>query len=118
MSSYMRLRKFDLRRQNIHQLRVDGDAMTRELEEVLGDISEESDQKFYRPTRSSTDLRPQLKSADAPDNERPTNKVVFQDEVFSSECGSDYVDPNPTSARSSLNSIDFKYLHHSGCCNQ
>ncbi|KAG0260528.1 hypothetical protein BG011_001849, partial [Mortierella polycephala] len=104
----MEQRKIDLRRQNVHQLRIDGDAMTRELDEVLC----EPNQKLNRPKRSSAEVAPELESASAPVQKRPTKKVAFQDDVFSSECGSDYVDSNPPSARSSLNSIDFKYIDH------
>ncbi|KAF9961534.1 hypothetical protein BGZ72_003372 [Mortierella alpina] len=105
----MEQRKFDLHRQNIHQFRLDGDATTRELDEALG---EESNQKRERPKRSSAEVAPELESADALGHERPTKKVAFLDDVFSSECGTDYIDSNPTSTRSSLNSIDFKYIDH------
>ncbi|KAF8926974.1 hypothetical protein BGZ47_002430 [Haplosporangium gracile] len=69
-------------------------------------------QKLSPPKRSSAEVVLELESASAPDQERPTKKVAFQDDVFSSEGGSDYVDSNPSSTRSSLNSIDFKYIDH------
>ncbi|KAG0373685.1 hypothetical protein BGX24_011389 [Mortierella sp. AD032] len=104
----MEQRKIDLRRQNVHQFRIDGDAMTKELDETLG----EPNQKLNRPKRSSAEVAPEPESASTPDQERPTKKVAFRDDVFSSECGSDYVDSNPSSKRSSLNSIEFKYIDH------
>ncbi|KAF9177035.1 hypothetical protein BGZ51_009279 [Haplosporangium sp. Z 767] len=64
-----------------------------------------------RPKTSSAEVAPDLEGVSAPDQERPTKKVAFRDDVFS-ESGSDYVGPDPPSARSSLNSIDFKYIDH------
>ncbi|KAF8923534.1 hypothetical protein BGZ58_002832, partial [Dissophora ornata] len=111
----MEQRKIELRKQNVHQFRIDGDAMTRELDEALGGMSEPN-QKLNRPKRSSAEVALELESASAPDQERPTKKVAFRDDVFSSEGGSDYVDSNPSSVRSSLrsslNSIEFKYIDH------
>ncbi|KAG0257272.1 hypothetical protein BGZ95_005292 [Linnemannia exigua] len=107
----MEQRKIDLRRQNVHQFRIDGNAMTRELDEALGGMSEPN-QKLNRPKRPSVEVAPELESASVPDQERPTKRVAFRDDVFASECGSDYVDSNPSLVRSSLNSIDFKYIDH------
>ncbi|KAK3842539.1 MAG: hypothetical protein J3R72DRAFT_127754 [Linnemannia gamsii] len=98
-------RKNDLRRQNVTQLGIDGDAMTRELDEALNGLS----RKRIRPKRSSTELKLE---PETPNQEPPTKKVSFQDTVFSSRSGSDYINSNPSSARSSLNSIDFKYIDH------
>lgn len=39
LEQLMEQRKIDLRRQNVHQFRIDGDAMTRELGEALGGMS-------------------------------------------------------------------------------
>ncbi|KAF9110289.1 hypothetical protein BGX27_006568 [Mortierella sp. AM989] len=68
----MEQRKIDLRRQNVHQLRIDGDAMTRELDEVL----REPNQKLDRPKRPSAEVATEQESASAPDQERPTKKYI------------------------------------------
>ncbi|KAF9547622.1 hypothetical protein BGW38_009626 [Lunasporangiospora selenospora] len=39
LEQVMEKRKIDLRRQNVDQFRIDGDAMTRELDEALGGMS-------------------------------------------------------------------------------
>ncbi|KAF9582878.1 hypothetical protein BGW38_010633 [Lunasporangiospora selenospora] len=75
-------------------------------------VAGEPNQKLTRPKRSSAEVALELESASVPDQELPTKKVVFQGEAFSSEGGSDYVGSNPSSARSSLNSIDFKFVYH------
>ncbi|KAI7818890.1 hypothetical protein BC939DRAFT_277242 [Gamsiella multidivaricata] len=48
----------------------------------------------------------------APSPEPPHKKVTFLEVEFPSECGSDYADSNPSSTRSSLNSIDFRFIDH------
>ncbi|KAF9364867.1 hypothetical protein BGX34_000093 [Mortierella sp. NVP85] len=45
------------------------------------------------------------------EEERP-KKVLFMEAELSSASGSDYVHSSPSSARSSLNSIDFKFIDH------
>ncbi|KAG0376254.1 hypothetical protein BGX24_008024 [Mortierella sp. AD032] len=79
--------------------------MTRELDELLNGVS----RKRIRPKRSSTELDPQ---PETPNQEPPTKKVSFQDAVFSSGSGSDFIESNPSPASSSLNSVDFKYIDH------
>ncbi|KAG0248999.1 hypothetical protein BG011_009676 [Mortierella polycephala] len=67
-------------------------------------------QKLNRPKRSSAEVIPDPESVSTPSQERPIKKVAFRDAMFSSETGSDYIDSNSSSAWSSLNSIDFKYI--------
>ncbi|KAI7823333.1 hypothetical protein BC939DRAFT_503265 [Gamsiella multidivaricata] len=80
--------------------------MTRELDEALNAPL----QKLNRPKRSSAEVVPEPESVSTPNQERSTKKVAFQDAEFSFKSGSDYIGSNPSSARSSLNSIDFKYI--------
>lgn len=101
-------RKIDLRRQNVTQLGIDGDALTRELDEALN----ASSKNLNRPKRSSAEIAPEPESVSTSNQERPTKKVAFQYAEFSSQSGSDYINSNPSSTRSSLNSIDFKYIDH------
>lgn len=62
--------------------------------------------------RSSIEIVPEPESVSTPNQERPTKKVAFQDTEFSSGSGSDYINSNPSSVRSSLNSVDFKNIDH------
>ncbi|KAI8603037.1 hypothetical protein EDD21DRAFT_352210 [Dissophora ornata] len=64
------------------------------------------------PLAKVAEVAPEPESVSTPGQERPTKKVTFRDAVFSSENGSDYIDSNPSLARSSLNSIDFEYIGH------
>ncbi|KAK3813905.1 MAG: hypothetical protein J3Q66DRAFT_402489 [Benniella sp.] len=76
--------------QNVDQLMIDGDALTKGLQEALG---------AKRP------------SADA-QNERPRKKVAINDPGSSSTSESSYATSKPPSTRSSLMSIEFKRVDH------
>ncbi|KAF9167217.1 hypothetical protein DFQ26_005330 [Actinomortierella ambigua] len=103
--SLLEQRKIDIRRQNVAQLRIDGDVMTRELEEGLN----AQPQKNVRPKRSSVEVA--TDEAGASSQQPPTKKVAFRDAEFSSASESDFVDSN-SSARTSLVSIEYKYVDH------
>ncbi|KAG0360732.1 hypothetical protein BGZ54_009408 [Gamsiella multidivaricata] len=63
--------------------------------------------------RSAAEVVPEVdESMGAPSHEPPHKKVAFLEVEFPLESESDYVDSNPSSARSSLNSIDFRFIDH------
>jgi hypothetical protein len=63
---------------------------------------------FVSPSEVSTVSEAALETAE---EERPT-KVLFVEAELSSASGSDDVRSSPSSARSSLNAIDFKFIDH------
>ncbi|CAO3571024.1 unnamed protein product [Mortierella alpina] len=64
--------------------------------------------------KSAEDAISELEEVDvnAPNRQPLHKRVTFLEVEFPSESGSDYVDSKPSSARSSLNSIDFVLIDH------
>ncbi|KAF9111728.1 hypothetical protein BGX27_004516, partial [Mortierella sp. AM989] len=62
--------------------------------------------------KKAAEMVSQSKEQSDPSSDYPQKKVKFLDAELSSSSSNEYVDSNPSSGRSSLGSIDLKYIDH------